>query len=157
VFGCGISGHVGRRRNASERRHIDDPALTPRSTHGRQESLDAVHDAEHVHVERAAPPCDRCFLKAAQVRDAGVVHQDVERSDGSVRGGRQSRDRGLAGDVTSLCEALDAHAADFELDAGERRLVRVADHEVGAPACKRTCTFETDARGRARDQYLPAA
>ncbi len=157
MFRCRVGRHVRCGRDASQRSNVDDLALAARGPHRRQEGLDAVDDAEDVDVQRPSPPVDPGFLERAQVGNAGVVDQDVERPDGTVRGSRERSHRTCICNVTGMRDAADPHRADLALEFSQWRSIEVADHDVGALPGERTCTFEPDARGGPRDQRRLAA
>ena len=83
VLGDRVGPDTWESQDGGHRRRVDDVALLTGGQDQWDEGPHAVDDAPEIRVENPMPLLERKLPRISAVHDAGIVHGDVERSEGS--------------------------------------------------------------------------
>ena len=132
---------------------IDDAAPFAR-LHARHRGADGMKRRRKIDGDDLVPFLDRKFLDRRDMLDAGIVDEDVERTESLLGRLHHGGDLGRLGHVGRRIDRLDAEilldAAALLFDRGV--VAEAVDGDIGALLGERAGVSETDARGRTRHQ-----
>ncbi|MNL37476.1 hypothetical protein D3C87_1596210 [compost metagenome] len=152
MLGGGISRHRRRRVQTGRRRHVEHMARPAGLEHLRDEVIAAMHHPHHVDVQHPLPVGKVALQELAQVADAGVVDQHVERPERGMELLGQFPHGFAAGDIELMDGAAGTEGLDVHLHLPERNEIDVGGNDQGAPAGECQRGGATDAGSGASDQ-----
>ena len=152
VLGGDVGRLEGRGDQAVRRGDVDDPAPAPRR-HARDHRAHGVEGGREVDGQDLVPLGGREALDRRHVLDAGIVDQDVDRTQLAHGLGDHGRDLLGPAHVRAAVRHGDAELLLQPVaQAGDGRGVAEAvEHEVGAGGGQRPGDAQADAAGRAGD------
>ena len=146
----GVGEPVGNGALRHGGRHVEDHA-TAVCRHVPQRGLAAVRHPVHVHPLDAGEVLGRCGEGVADVRDAGVVHEDVHAAPPREDAGERRVDGGRVAHVAALALRVVSGAVELGHGGGERRLLQVDDLDDGMVGGEPAGDGETDPGGAPGD------